>query len=203
MPKKIAGKFYGIAVLTAMVSFSTAATAANIVANPGFESGDFTGWTTNAPAYGIGVDSYPSDVHSGTYGVYFGSNPSDPNTASVMNQQLTTAIGQQYTLSFWLDEYQADDLGGYFKASMGGNALVNLVDVAQQDFTQYTASFIASSTTTAIEFQALNLPGFFGLDDVSVTPATSSSISAPSTLLNLLIGFLPLGQSLWRRKSLS
>lgn len=202
MLNKITGKFYRIAALAAMVGLPTAG-AANIVANPGFETGDFSGWTTSAPAFGIGVDTYSSDVHAGTYGVYFGSNPGSPATASVLDQQLATVIGDQYTLTFWLSEYLADDLGGFFKASMGGNVLVNLADVAQQDFTQYTANFTASSTTTLLDFQALNLPGFFGLDDISVTDTTPlSSVPVPSTLLNLLIGFLALGQSLRQKKSI-
>ncbi|MDD5036348.1 MAG: hypothetical protein PHE55_16505 [Methylococcaceae bacterium] len=200
MPKQIAGKFYGLAVLTAMVGLPAIA-AANSVTNPGFELGGFTGWTTSAPAFGIGVDNNSSDVHSGIYGVYFGSNPGNPTTASILNQQIATTVGQQYALTFWLSEYQADDLGGFFTASMGGNLLVNLIDVAQQDFTRYTANFTASSTTTLLEFQALNLPGFFGLDDVSVIPTTSSPVSAPATVLNLLAGLLALGQSLRQRKS--
>jgi len=202
MPNKIIGKFYGFAVLAMIVGIATPA-AANIVTNPGFETGDFTGWATSAPAFGIGVDTNASDVNSGTYGVYFGSNPSAPSTTSILDQQLATVVGDQYTLTFWLSEYQGDDLGGFFTAKIGGNVLVNLTDVAQQDFTQYTATFTASSTTTLLAFQALNLPGFYGLDDISVTDTTPPpSVPTPPALLNFLIGLLVIGLSLRQNKSI-
>ena len=204
MPNKIRGKFYGLIALAAMVGVATPA-AANIVSNPGFESGDFTGWVTSAPTFGIGVDTYASDVNSGTYGVYFGSNPDTPLIASNLSQQLATVAGDQYTLTFWLSEYQADEVGGFFTASMGGNVLVNLTDVAQQNFTQYTATFTASSATTLLAFQALNLPGFFGLDDISVINTSTTpppSVPAPPALLNVFIGLLALRQSLRRKNAI-
>lgn len=201
MPKQIVRKFYGTAVLMMMACLPATASAANVVVNPGFETGNLSGWATSAPLFGIGVDNDPNDVQSGTYGAYFGSDPNHPTTASILSQQLTTTIGQQYTLTFWLSEYQADGLGGYFKARIGGSTLVSLADVLEQGFTLYTANFTAFSTTTSLEFQALNLPGFYGLDDISVTPTAPAPVPTPSGLTNLLAGLLAFGLLLWRRQS--
>lgn len=164
------------------------AAASNIVDNPGFESGDLTGWTSNAPAFGVGVDNNSGDVHSGNFGVYFGTDPSNPTLDSFLSQTLNTSVGEKYTLSFWMSDYQADALGGHFNVNLGGSQLFNLTDVAQQDFTLYSATYTATSASTLLQFDANNVPGWFGLDDVSVTANQVTSVPEPSTWIILLTG---------------
>jgi len=55
-------------VFTAAAAFSLAHPAsANLIANPGFETGDFTGWT----ATGSFAEVSPFNPHSGSYGAVF------------------------------------------------------------------------------------------------------------------------------------
>src|SRR5713226_3205938 len=78
---------------------------ADLLVNGGFETGNYTGWTTNFTAPNnaaliidpsVGV---PSRVHDGTYAVdldYGGATPS-----AVLSQTFGTALGATYQASFW------------------------------------------------------------------------------------------------------
>ncbi len=197
MFKKCILKPASLCFFTAL-GFSGFACSADLVTNGGFETGNLAGWSSSGPDYGVGVDNYPSDVHSGAYGVYFGSDMNNfPNLPSALSQALTTTIGQKYTLSFYMSEYQADALDGYFSVSVGGGQVFNLTDVLQQDMTRYSVDFVATSTSTALQFQNYNAPGFYGLDDVSVVAA----VPLPAALPLLLSGVSLLGGLSLRRKS--
>ena len=144
--------------------------ATNLVQNPGFETGNFTDWTVggapNTPASdNIGVDTYSGDVHTGSYGVFAGNAGQ-----TTLTQVIPTVAGATYSLSFWLDVYQADATDGGVTASFGATRFANLVEPPETDtFTKYTALVKASSASTPLEFTFVDPPGFFGFDDVSVT----------------------------------
>ena len=76
----------------------------NIVVNGGFETGDFSGWTTSIDPVFDGVDSFAP--HSGTFAAFFGN----PSGASTISQTLTTVSGTVYSIDFWL-QAEADVLG--------------------------------------------------------------------------------------------
>ncbi len=66
---------YAMALATTALAGGLPAHAApiNLVANPGFETGNFTGWTVSGSFPNIGVDSLSVDVHSGNYGALPGT----------------------------------------------------------------------------------------------------------------------------------
>src|SRR4029453_15258966 len=80
-------------MFTAVAALSVAYPAkANLITNPGFETGDFTGWTpmVNAAVVGTFMNTAP---HSGNYQALLGSTASN-------SQTLTTMAGATYTIYF-------------------------------------------------------------------------------------------------------
>jgi hypothetical protein len=152
--------------------------ADNLVTNPGFETGDFTGWT-NSDAGGLGVDYLVSNytAHSGTYSAVFG-----PPSGDTLSQTLTTTPGTTYTVDFFLAHIlDSQGLGNSFSASFGSNALVTLSNVANGGFTEYSYSALATSGSTNLSFFFEDPAGAFALDDVSVSSASTSSTPEPAT----------------------
>ena len=89
-----------------------------------------------------------------------------------------------------------------FQAYWGGNRILT-VDAspsqAPSPTTQYTFTETASSNSTTLLFQGYNLPGYFYLDDVSVTP-TTGVVPEPSTFaIAGVAGLAGLAYSLRRR----
>jgi len=172
------------------------AISGNVVANCGFESGDFTSWTlfgntTNPGGNYFGVDA--ADANSGNFGAYLGTDPISGGPLG-LGQLLTTKPGQSYLLSFWLQQ-DAPSSPGYdhvFVAAVNGVLWLGLTDPGQAgSWRKYSDSFVAVSTSTVMEFALINDDSFWSLDDVSVTPTPD-----PGTFLLLgsglagLVGFL-------------
>ncbi|MBV9937729.1 MAG: carbohydrate binding domain-containing protein [Acidobacteriaceae bacterium] len=182
----------------ALLSGSFLASAANLVVNSGFETGDLSGWalsgTNSDPSdNGIyyGVDG--ADAHSGNYGAYFGPI----GGILKLDQTLATSPGATYTISFWLAQSPATPAPyvNSFTASFGGATLYSQVGVPSSGFTQYSFSSTASSNSSILEFGFRNDTGYFSLDDASVT--TSDTV-VPEPVTSLLV-VLPVGLFLLRR----
>ena len=156
--------------LAAAVALSCATPAfANLVSNPGFETGDFTGWTQfgNLQATGVGTSS-PSGVgpHSGEFLAFFGAVGSDGG----IFQNLTTVAGQTYNLTFWLavDSGTPND----FSVLWNGAFVTGGTDVGPSGYTQFSfTGLLATSSSTQLSFSFRHDPAWFELDDVSVERA--------------------------------
>lgn len=186
---------YAAAFVAALMAWRPA--HANLVTNPGFETGNFAGWTVSGGFPNIGVDTNAADVHSGTYGAFAGN---DVQTA--LDQEIATVAGATYAVSFWLDVYQADATFGYAQASFGGQTVANLIEPTETDsFTQYTASLVATGPMSDLHFAFRDAPGFFGLDDVSVTQTSGEppppAVPEPASLVLLAAGLAGLA---WSRR---
>jgi hypothetical protein len=144
----------------AVISLSALpARAQNLVTNPGFETGDLTGYTFTGP---VGTDS---TAHTGNFAAEFNG----VETFGDLTQNITTVAGNSYLITFFLQNSAGPN--NEFKASFAGSLGVDVLNAAAFGYTQYSFTEVATSTTSVLEFDAFQDPSRFHLDDISVTPA--------------------------------
>jgi methionine-rich copper-binding protein CopC len=136
----------------------------NLLTNPGFETGNFTGWmqSGNTQSTSVGTD-FP---HTGTYAADLG--PAGP--LGFLSQTVSTTPGQTYTLDYWLDHPYTNSVPNEFKVTIGGTVVYDQTNLGNFGYTEFTFTYTATSTTTAIQFGFHEDPAFFYLDDVYLGP---------------------------------
>jgi VPDSG-CTERM exosortase interaction domain len=154
---------------------------ANQITNPGFETGNFTGWTSHPGFFAMGTASGVSP-HSGSYQAFSSTG------SGVLTQSFATTLGQSYTVDFW-----AATKGGGSLSVLGGPTVFNHIFAGLTGYTEFTFTFKALGTSSPIQFSAA---GFFFLDDISVTP---TGVPDGGTTVSLL-GCALLGLAALRRK---
>ncbi|MGH7012405.1 MAG: PEP-CTERM sorting domain-containing protein, partial [Caulobacteraceae bacterium] len=174
-----------------------ASAATNLVVNPGFETGDFTGWTVSGD--GISIDSaFPN---SGTYDAAFSATSTDPDPG-VLSQTLPAILGQSYDLSFAL----MDEIGlatDSFTVDFDNFSDTITGDQAPGAYTDFSFVVPGSDVTTLISelsFTGTNDFADWNLDDVSVSQVTSA-IPEPAEWALLTLGVGMAGFALRRRKA--
>src|SRR5262245_30460225 len=85
-----------------LATFFVGAAQANLVTNPGFETGNFTGWALSGDTFFTGVDGFAP--HSGSFGAFLGTSIpiaifpiTLPSTGSI-TQTLATTVGVSYNI---------------------------------------------------------------------------------------------------------
>lgn len=180
------------------VLFATLPASANIVANGGFETEDFSGWTqindtsfTEVTCADFGGASPPEGLCQAFFG------PLDPGGGGII-QTLATVAGASYNLSF-----QLGNLGGppnTFGVFWDGAFLDPIfVDLAPFPYDQGSATLVASSSATELGFIFFHQPSYWLLDAVSVTAAVVA-VPAPGAMLPLAAGLALLGGLAARRR---
>lgn len=137
--------------------------SADLVFNGGFETGDFTGWILSGnPILGT-VDS--ANPHSGN----FAADLVAAGSPSFMEQFLPTTSGTTYNLTYFLD-VSSGSTGGpvEFMAQVNGITVFDQTNIPPQPYTRYSFAFLATGTSTDLQFRFRNDPGSFFLDDISV-----------------------------------
>ena len=156
-------------------------TAANLIRNCGFETGDLTSWIgipVNQMGNWFGVDKF--DALTGTYGAYiggFGSYAAGNSNFGFLYQVPTLTTGITYTLSYNLAHNTSSNPtakpDNFFDVGIFGSLVPNLqvVNAGSLASTQYSYTFVASASSTLLSFTAEDANFFFSLDNVLLAPA--------------------------------
>ena len=168
-------------VFTALAALSLARSAsANLITNPGFETGDFTGWT--AQGFFVVVDN--SNPHSGFYEAFM-------TDVTTLSQTIPTVAGATYDFSMWNAHGPAelDDVIDIFwnGSFIGGGDLIGDEPYLQLTFSDLVATGSSSEISFAVR-PGLNGGGMVYLDDVSVT-RSGVGVPEPFSILWLALPF--------------
>ncbi len=192
--------YHGLGVAAGLLFLSVASTGANaqnLVNNPGFETGDFTGWALSGNSGFVNVTGNPTYVHTGDFGASFGAVGSQ----TFLTQTIATNAGSLYDLDFWL--HNDGGTPSLFTVSWNGISLLNQGNGPATVYDEFTFTGLAATgPSTNLVFGFRQDPAFFGLDDVSVTTERNNNLGITpegSSLAMLSMGLLPLAYGLKRR----
>jgi hypothetical protein len=147
---------------------STQGQSGNLIVNPGFETGNFSGWSTVAAPFSsyFGVRG---NAHSGSYAAFFGSY--FPPDRDEIYQKVPTIPGHTYRISYWVANVGGGFGGGWteIRSSWNGTVLEDLFPNNGFAYQQHTFDVVATSTSTEFRIGGYQVAGLWYLDDVSVT----------------------------------
>lgn len=178
------------------ILFGVAGQAKADFINGGFETGDFSGWTTSNLNFtgvgGSGTAGYAT--HSGNFFAYLGNVGSD----GFLSQTLTTVSGQAYVLSLFL---ASNGTSNDFGVSVNGNFVfpTQYVPNTGSQYIHLTFNVVGTGSDT-ITFNERDDPNYLALDDVSLTPSGASATPEPASVALLGIGAMSLLGYGWRRR---
>jgi hypothetical protein len=185
------------ASILAIVGLATPVGAVELITNGGFETGNFTP-TPDNPTYDTITQGGPQDLTGWTVGnsLVWGVNTTDINPHAgngfvdltgigdtiphgILNQTISTIVGQQYTFSIFETQDFSTSIVGFTVSA--NNVPLTLsgtpgfwADNSGRDATygQMTGTFTAADTSTTISIGSIQFGStvfMIGLDDASVT----------------------------------
>ena len=150
-----------------VVDSTASADATNLVANPGFESGNLSGWTCDAGTASVAA----SPVHSGSYAL--AAVPTGSDTAQC-TQSVAVQPNSSYTLSAWVQ-------GAY--VYLGATGYSSTWTPSTSGWQQLSTSFTtgASTTSVTVYLHGWYAQGAYHADDVVLTgPAGPGPSPSPT-----------------------
>ena len=147
------------------------AAQAELVTNGGFETGNFSGWTSFGNT-GFQSVSGGRAVNTGSFGAYFGAVGSPGG----IFQTLATTAGSTYIVSFWLGIDSGTPNSMTFNWNGGADEL-SFLNAAGQGLTRYTFLLTATSAATDLRFNIQHNPAFYFIDNISVNIPEPGSLA--------------------------
>jgi hypothetical protein len=183
----------GLVAFLGLALSGQAMAGGNIVMNGGFETGDFTDWSLSGNTqYTMVTDRTFGSKSGSSYAPHSGSDYAllgPIGSLGMLSQTLATTAGQSYTFSWWLAS--DGDYANEFSASWNGTQVFDQQDIPVQGYVEYSFTVQATSSSTVIEFNYRDDPGYLSLDDVSVTASISTqSVPEPSSAVLACLGTL-------------
>ncbi|MEZ5353476.1 MAG: DUF642 domain-containing protein [Bryobacteraceae bacterium] len=197
-------------LLAGFLALSTPSLFANLILNPGFESSEvgasslailpigdpfITSWTISGAPVLVIEDPYSESGGALVFQSHGGDQHLDITGAgntgpAVVSQIVATAIGVDYTLSFWIGNQ--DDAFALYPLTSNIDVLIDGVSAGvfgHDDNTPgmvtwrfFSTTFTARQAATEIRFvNATAGDNFAGLDDVSLDAVVSSSVPEPGS----------------------
>ena len=167
-----------LAIVLGVLTLAGAQACANLVQNPGFETGDFTGWTVSGD-----ISAFAGGAHSDTYSASFDGAIS----AGSLDQTIATTPGDVYDISFWLFGYTQGGIN--VSGSFGSDTFYSVNDLHNGSYIQITANDVlgtGSSTLLHLTFQDIGSDSSGYLDDISVTDVTPAGVPDAASTAGLL-----------------
>jgi hypothetical protein len=196
-----------ISLLAGVTACFTPQAQANIVQNPGFETGDFTDWTinpggTNPWIIRSGSNAFQGNFFAGTGCIGAPCITGTPSQQAFLTQTLFTTPGQSYTITF---EFSANGNTGAneFAVLWNGTTVLDLGPGGTlgpvgtlNTYILYSVpkAVVATSTTSTLTFLGREDDGYDAIDNVVVDPTPE-----PATAL-VGMGLLPLALYARRRR---
>lgn len=181
-------------ILLAILLFAGArlASAQNLFVNPGFETGDFTGYTVTPAATNSLIAVQQGFGHTGTYEAQFAGYTE--GSYDTISQTLNTAGILTLDVSFYVlpigDPDRPDTIINGFQVTVGGQNYFSLMNTRADDYALYSFQVPTTGNTTTVSFGGYNVYSYTFLDDISVTAAVAPE---PSTWATLGFGMVGAG----------
>ncbi len=185
-------------IALALLASASSASAANLVVNGGFETGDFSGWSSTGDTAGTTVSWQVP--HSGTWHAdivpRIGYNH--------LEQSIQTIAGHTYDVSFYLlhPPFLFVPFNNAFSASFDSQNLLTFTNaLGWYQYTHFTSSITASSNSTLLSFNSAT-EAYYELDDVAVIDITpTGGVPEPASWALMIVGFGAAGAMIRRRKA--
>ena len=173
---KVNRRIFGVAIvgvlgfLAGQSALAITAAGPELLTNPGFETGDFSGWTLSGSLSFEAVSpTFATTPNSGNYSAYFGA----VGSYNYLSQWVATRPGDSYEISFYLANSGGNNSDAFL--DWGGTQEVDVNTPNAFGWTYYSVTETASAWNTKVLFGFQQDPAYFNLDDTSVRDLTPHS----------------------------